>query len=110
VSTAVAALEDVYTDAHLLKGFLRFENIRIIWHQRLGHIHSRHVSGMRVYAIGTLSLPITTEIDSSSIAVRSAPRPSFTKSTSLPLLPAGLLNAIKVFLLPSDLSRAIFKR
>jgi hypothetical protein len=30
VSTAVAALEDIYTDVHLLKGFLRFEVIRII--------------------------------------------------------------------------------
>jgi hypothetical protein len=30
MSTAVAALEDIYTDVHLLKGFFRFEAVRII--------------------------------------------------------------------------------
>jgi hypothetical protein len=60
---------------------------------------------MRLYAIGTPSLPITTEVDSSSIC----PKTKLHKVNKSTLLPAGLLNTIKVFLLPLDLSRAIFK-
>jgi GAG-pre-integrase domain len=36
---------------------------RILWHQRLGHMHSRCVSDLHKYAIGIPQLPLATELD-----------------------------------------------
>jgi hypothetical protein len=89
--TPVFILDDPDKDVTWQLNHLTRENLRIMWHQRLGHVRSRRVSDMHKYAIGVPNLPIATEIDS----VLSASRPSSTKLTSLP---ARLLSAIKVFL------------
>jgi hypothetical protein len=34
-----------------------------LWHQRLGHIHSRRVSKMHKHADGIFPVPIATELD-----------------------------------------------
>ena len=36
---------------------------RILWHQRLGHLHSRHVSDLHKYLVGIPQLPLATELD-----------------------------------------------
>jgi hypothetical protein len=35
-----------------------------LWHQRLGHLHSRRVSDLHKYARGVPHVPIATELDS----------------------------------------------
>jgi hypothetical protein len=39
------------------------DQLRILWHQRLGHIHSRRVSKMHKHADGIPPVPIATELD-----------------------------------------------
>jgi hypothetical protein len=46
------------------------EALSIIWHQRLGYMHSRRVSDMYKYAIGVPNLPIATEIDDYPICLK----------------------------------------
>jgi hypothetical protein len=46
------------------------EALRILWHQRLGHMHSRRVSDMHHYAIGIPKLPIATEIDNCPVCIK----------------------------------------
>jgi hypothetical protein len=41
-----------------------------MWHQRLGHMHSRRVSDMHKYAIGVPNLPIATEIENFLICLK----------------------------------------
>ena len=42
---------------------LNRDALRILWHQRLGHIHSRRVADMHKYAIGVPELPIASAAD-----------------------------------------------
>ena len=39
------------------------DQLRILWHQRLGHMHSRRVSKMHKHADGIPPIPIATELD-----------------------------------------------
>jgi hypothetical protein len=47
-----------YTLSHLSR-----DQQRILWHQRLGHLHSRRVSDVHKYARGVPSVPIAGELD-----------------------------------------------
>jgi hypothetical protein len=44
--------------------------LRIIWHQRLGHMHSRRVNEIHKYGISVPNLPIATEIDDCPIRLK----------------------------------------
>jgi hypothetical protein len=39
------------------------DQLCLLWHMRLGHIHSHHMSKMHQYAIGVPDVPIATELD-----------------------------------------------
>ena len=100
LTTPVSILDDPDKAVSWQVNFSTRKVLRIIWQQRLGRIHSRGISDIHKYAIGyptSLSPP-------RSMTALFASRPSYTKPTSLPLLPARLLSAINVFLSPSALS------
>jgi hypothetical protein len=67
LDTPVSILDDSEKDVskHLTR-----EDLRIIWHQRLGHIHSRRVSDMHKYPTVVPNLPIATEIDDCPICLK----------------------------------------
>jgi len=50
-------------DRRYLIHHLTRDQQRILWHQRLGHIHSRRVSDTHRYATGVPAVPIATELD-----------------------------------------------
>jgi hypothetical protein len=52
------ATPPTYTLSHLSR-----DQQRILWHQRLGHLHSRRVSDVHKYARGVPSVPIAGELD-----------------------------------------------
>jgi hypothetical protein len=60
---------------------LAHEALRIIWHQRHGHMYSRRVGDMHKYAISVPNLPIATEIDDCPICLK-AKLHKANKSTS----------------------------
>jgi hypothetical protein len=70
LATPVSILDDSDKDVTWQVISLTREALRITWHQRLGHIHSRRVSDMHEYAIGVPNLPIATEIDDCPICLK----------------------------------------
>ena len=42
---------------------------RILWHQRLGHMHSRRISDLHKYSVGVPKLPIATELEKCPICL-----------------------------------------
>jgi len=42
---------------------LTHDQLCLLWHQCLGHLHSQRVSGMHKFAIGVPSVPINTDLD-----------------------------------------------
>ena len=54
--------ENEYVISHLTR-----DQLRVLWHQRLGHLHSRRVSDMHMYAEGVPQVPIATELDTCPI-------------------------------------------
>jgi hypothetical protein len=99
LTTPVSILDNPDKDVTWQVNHLTREALRIIWHQRLGRMHSLTVSVHSQVRYWVPSVPIATEIDNCS----TASQPCFTQPTSLPLLPATLLDAIKIFLLTLDL-------
>jgi hypothetical protein len=81
LDTPVSILGDPEKDSTWQDNHLTREALRIIWHQRLGHMHSRRVSDMHEYAIGVPNLPIATEIDDCPISLK-AKLHKANKSTS----------------------------
>jgi hypothetical protein len=69
-ATPVSILEDPDKDVTWQVSHLTREALRLIWHQRLGHMYSRRVSDMHKYAIGVPNLPIATEIDDCPICLK----------------------------------------
>jgi GAG-pre-integrase domain len=58
-------------DDHLFQiHHLSRDQLRILWHQRLGHMHSRRVSDLHRYATGIPQLPIATELDKCPICLQ----------------------------------------
>ena len=45
------------------------DQLRILWHQRLGHLHSRRVSDLHRFAKGIPNVPIATELDKCPICL-----------------------------------------
>jgi hypothetical protein len=54
---------DIATPPTCTLSSLSRDQQRILWHQRLGHLHSRRVSDVHKYARGVPSVPITGELD-----------------------------------------------
>ena len=66
VSNSVAAPSlriDDSDDRLLFVNHLNREALRILWHQRLGHMHDRRVAVMHKYAIGVPDLPMSSSAD-----------------------------------------------
>ena len=59
---------DVSEQHHVAQ--LTQDQLRILWHQRLGHIHSRRMSEMHKYVEGVPKLPVATELDTCPICVK----------------------------------------
>ena len=49
---------------------LNHDQLHVLWHQCLGHFHSRHMSNLHKYAQGLPFVPIATELDSCPICAR----------------------------------------
>jgi hypothetical protein len=77
----VSILDDPDKDVTWQINHLTREVLRIIWHQRLGHMHFRRVSDMHRYAIGVPNLPIAAEVDDCLICLK-AKLHKANKSTS----------------------------
>ena len=54
--------DTIYKLCHLNR-----DQLRILWHQRLGHLHSRHVTDLHKLAQGVPSVLIATELDFCSV-------------------------------------------
>ena len=48
---------------------LNQDQLRILWHQHLSHLHFHHVSDLHKYAQGVPSVPIASELDSCPMCV-----------------------------------------
>jgi len=46
------------------------DQLCLLWHQRLGHLHSRRVSNMHKFAIGIPSVPLNTDLDQCPICIK----------------------------------------
>jgi hypothetical protein len=47
------------------------DQLRILWHQRLGHLHSHHqVNDLHKYAIGVPNVPIASELDTCPVCIQ----------------------------------------
>jgi hypothetical protein len=57
-------------DSTYLLRHLTRDQLRILWHQRLGHLHSRRVSDLHRFAQGVPSVPIATELDTCPICAQ----------------------------------------
>ena len=74
VATLMMADDD--SDAYLNPGdsfvmhHLSRDQLRILWHQRLGHMHSRRVSKMHAHADGVPKVPLASELDACPICVQ----------------------------------------
>jgi hypothetical protein len=79
---------------------LTWDQLRILWHQRLGHIHSRRVSKMHKHADGIPPVPIATELDP-ALCVH---MPSFAKLLVVWSLLAPVLHNRRVKALVSTLA------
>ena len=60
------ATPPTYEIAHLTR-----DQLRILWHQRLGHLHSRRVSEVHRHAHGVPNVPIATELDKCPVCLHS---------------------------------------
>ena len=49
---------------------LNRDALRLLWHQRLGHMHHRRVSDLHRYCRGIPNLPMSTEVDSCPVCLR----------------------------------------
>ena len=58
------------TDPALSVHALTRNQLRILWHQRLGHLHSRRASDLHRFVVGVPSLPIATELDNCPVCAR----------------------------------------
>lgn len=47
------------------------DQLRVLWHQRLGHMHSRRVATAYKYASGIPKVPIASELESCPVCIRS---------------------------------------
>lgn len=56
-------------DTYVLHHFSH-DQLRILWHQRLGHIHSRRIAKMHRHADGIPKVPIATELDTCPICAQ----------------------------------------
>ena len=68
-SLAALLLAPVADSAYIIHHLTR-DQLRILWHQRLGHLHSRRVSDLHRYAQGVPPVPIATELDSCPICIQ----------------------------------------
>ena len=59
------ASENTYVLRHLTR-----DQLRLLWHQRLGHIHSRRVSKMHQAARGVPNVPVATELEKCPICLQ----------------------------------------
>ena len=46
------------------------DQLCLLWHQSLGHLHSRWVSNMHKFAIGIPSVPLNTDLDQCPICIK----------------------------------------
>jgi hypothetical protein len=81
LATPVSILDDTEKDVTWQVNHLTREALSIIWHQRLGYMHSRRVSDMHKCAIGVPTLSIATKIDDCPICLK-AKLQKANKSTS----------------------------
>ena len=58
------------------------DQLRILWHQRLGHLHSRRVANMKDAADGIPKVPIATELDTCPICAHAKLRKANRGKTS----------------------------
>ena len=57
----------VYKLCHLNR-----DQLHILWHQCLGHLHSCHVSNLHKFAQGVPSVPVATDLDSCPVCTHAA--------------------------------------
>jgi hypothetical protein len=70
LDASVSILDNPDKDVTWQVYHLTREALRIIWHQRPGHMHSRRVRDMHKYAFGVPNLSIATEIDDWPICLK----------------------------------------
>ena len=68
-NAADSSLLDTDSRPYLIHHLTR-DQLRILWHQRLGHMHSRRMSDLHRHIRGVPSLPIATELDTCSVCAQ----------------------------------------